>query len=315
MELYLGDCLDVMGGIQAGTVDLVLCDLPYGTTGLDWETPIPLDALWAQYKRVLKPNGTVLLFGSEPFASVLRLSNPEMYRYDWVWEKNICGNFQLVSVQPMKIHETISVFYDIPKHYEFSEIIKDNMDRLGLSKKDVTPLFLSKNGNTTGWLSNKMSGKQMPTREQWSRLCELFGIEDEYDKILSGVNRITYNPDTIDVELVRSNKGKSGRLGHISSEKRRDEYVQKKTGYPKSIIRFDRETGLHPTQKPVALMEFLVKTHSNPGDLVLDNCMGSGTTGVACAKTGRDFVGIEISPEYFCIAKERIDKETRDKDK
>ena len=306
MELIKGDCLEVMQTIPDKSVDLILCDLPYGTTGCPWDIIIPFDKLWMMYNKVLKPNATVLLFGSEPFASMVRLSNLEMYRYDWVWEKNNCGNFQLVNHQPMKVHETISVFYDIPKHYAFSDIIVENMKRLNLSYNDVTKLFLSKNGKTTGWLWNKINGSQLPTREQWSKLCELFGIQDEYDKLC--VRDIPkYNLDLIDVNLTRSNVGKAGNLGHLGSENKRETYIQTKSGYPKSILKFNRETGLHPTQKPVALLEFLIKTHSNPGDVVLDNCMGSGSTGIACINTDRNFIGIEMDDKYFDVARQRIE--------
>ena len=181
--LYCGDCISIMQQLNDNSVDLVLCDLPYGTTGLNWDIPIPFDKLWNSYNKILKENATVLLFGSEPFSSMLRLSNLEMYKYDWVWEKNNCGNFQLVNKQPMKIHETISVFYNNPKNLKFSKIIVSNMERLGLSYKDVSSLFVSKNGNPTGWLHNKISGKQSPTREQWDALCKLFGIENDYDNL------------------------------------------------------------------------------------------------------------------------------------
>lgn len=305
VKLYNGDCLEVMNEIPDSSVNLILCDLPYGTTGIKWDVKIPFDELWKQYNRVLKPNGTVLLFGSEPFASMVRFSNPSMYKYDWVWEKNNCGNFQLVNKQPMKIHETVSVFYEIPRHYAFSDVIVSNMERLGLSYNEVSMLFPSRNGLQTGWLSNKISGKQLPTREQWKKLCELFGIENEYDK-LAVKNGITYNMVLKDVDKTLSNKGKSGRLGHLGSHNKRGEYKQTKSGYPKSILKFNRETGYHPTQKPVGLLEFLIKTHSNEGDVVLDNCMGSGSTGVACVNTNREFIGIEIEKKYYEISEERI---------
>ena len=307
--LYNGDCLEMMKNIPDGSVDLILCDLPYGTTACKWDKSIPLDILWEHYRRVLKPYGTVLLFGSEPFASSLRLSNPSMYKYDWVWEKNNCGNFQLVNKQPMKVHETVSVFYSIPPFMGFSKIITDNMERLGLSFTSVSMLVKSKNGNPTGWLSNKISGKQLPTREQWKLLCGTFGIEDRYDEILAEKNgSVTYNMELSETDVTLSNKRKGGRLKHIGSEKMRDEYRQTKTGYPRSVLRFKREVGYHPTQKPVPLLEYLIKTHSNEGDVVLDNCMGSGSTGVACVNTGRNFIGIELDRKYYMVANDRIDE-------
>jgi site-specific DNA-methyltransferase (adenine-specific) len=158
----------------------------------------------------------------------------------------------------------------------------------------------------TGWVTNKLNGSQLPTAEQWGKICNLFGIENEYDGILNRVKRITYNLELDDTDIICSNKGKAGSLGHLSSESKRDSYTQTKTGYPKSILKYDRETGLHPTQKPVALMEFLINTYSNEGELVVDNCMGSGTSGVACKKTGRNFIGIENDAEHFTTSVSRV---------
>jgi len=276
--LYNGDCLEVMKDIPDGSVDLILCDLPYGTTARKLGKSIPLDILWAHYRRVLKPYGTVLLFGAEPFASSLRLSNPSMYRYDWVWEKDCMGN-QSASRQPLKSCETISVFCHTPPFMGFSKIIKENMERLGLSFTSVSVLIKSRNGNKTGWLSNKMSGKQLPTREQWKLLCSTFGIDDRYDEILAHKNgSFTYN------------NGQECQ---------------------KNILRFNNDAGSNPAQKPTALLEFLIKTHSNEGDVVLDNCMGRGSTGVACVNTDRKFIGIEIDEKYYRIAEERIGEAKR----
>lgn len=267
--LYNGDCLEVMKDIPDKSINLVLCDLPNDAKTM-------LIGLWMQYKRVLKPNGTVLLFGTEPFASAVRMSD-QSYRYDWVWEKTNYKNLQYVN-RPMKVHETISVFYDTPRHYAFSEVIVSNMERLGLSYNDVSLMFPSRNGLQTGWLSNKISGKQLPSREQWKKLCEVFGIEDEYDR-LAVKNGITYNV--------------------VADDDNR---------YHKSVLRFNRETGYHPMQKPVPLLEFLIRTHSNEGETVLDNCMGSGSTGVACVNTGRNFIGIELDRKYYMVANNRIDE-------
>jgi hypothetical protein len=302
IKIYNGDCLEIMKDIPSKSVDMVLCDLPYGTTGLGWDDIIPFDKLWEFYKNIIKPSGVICLFGSEPFASKLRLSNEAMYRYDWVWEKNNCGNFQLVKQQPMKTHETISVFWNNFKDFAFSEIITSNMNRLGLPYSDVQKLFPSKNGKQTGWLSNKISGLELPTREQWEVLCNLFGIENEYDKLI-----LTYNLELKDVDITLSNIGKNGRLGHISGCKN-ETYKQTKSGYPKSVLKFNREVGLHPTQKPVALLEYLIRIYTNEGETVLDNTMGSGSTGVACANTNRNFIGIELDEKYFKIAKKRIEE-------
>ena len=180
------------------------------------------------------------------------------------------------------------------------------MNRLKLKQNDISKLELSKNGGITGWVSNKLNGSQLPTKQQWTKICNLFAIEDEYENILSKVKRVTYNLELDDTELILSNKGKSGSLGHLSSENKRETYIQDKTGYPKSILKYNRENGLHPTQKPLSLMEFLIKTYTNEGDLVLDNTMGSGTTNLACSKLNRKSIGIEKEKEYYDISVKRI---------
>ena len=307
-DLYLGDTLELMNEIPEKSIDFICCDLPYGTTACAWDSVIPFDLLWEQYKRIIKDKGVIVLFGSEPFSSLLRTSNLSWYKYDWIWEKNNAGNFQLVNYQPLKIHETISVFYNETPDMEFADVMNENMKRLGLKNIDVSKLELSRTGGMTGWVTNKLNGSQLPTAEQWSKICNLFDIENKYEEILSKVKKITYNLDLNDTDIVCSNKGKAGSLGHLSSESKRDNYTQTKTGYPKSILRYDRENGLHPTQKPLPLMEFIVSTYSNENETVLDNTMGSGTCGVACKKLNRNFIGIEKDEKYFNKAKKRIDE-------
>jgi len=263
--------------------------------------------MWEQLKRIIKPNGAIVLFGSQPFTSALIMSNVKMFKYEWVWEKNNAGNFQLVNHQPLKIHETISVFCNETHSMEFADVMLENMKRLGLKNIDVSRLEVSRTGRMTGWVTNKLNGSQLPTPEQWNKICGLFGIEDKYREILNRVKKITYNLDLNDTDTVCSNKGKAGTLGHLSSENKRDNYVQTKTGYPKSILRYDRENGLHPTQKPVALMEYLIKTYTNEGETVLDFTAGSGTTGVAALNTNRNAILIERDAEYCAIIKKRIE--------
>jgi len=305
-EILLGDCLELMKDIPNGSIDMILCDLPYGTTSCKWDTIIPFDKLWEQYKRIIKDKGVIVLFGSEPFSSLLRTSNLDWYKYDWIWEKNNAGNFQLVNYQPLKIHETISVFYNETPNMEFANIMIENMKRLNLKQIDVSKLELSRTGGMTGWVTNKMNGSQLPTEQQWGKICNLFGIENKYNEILSTVKKITYNLELDDTELVLSNKGKAGTLGHLSSESKREAYIQDKTGYPKSILRYNRENGLHPTQKPVALFEYLIKTYSNEGDLILDNCAGSGTTAIACLNTNRQFIVMEKEQKYYDMILKRV---------
>ena len=237
-RIYNMDCLEGMKAIPDGSVDAVICDLPYGTTACAWDSVIPFDKLWEQYKRICKPNAPIVLFGSEPFSSQVRMSNIDWYKYDWVWEKPEGANFQLAKYQPLKVHETISVF-----------------------SKATHP----------------------------------------------------YNPQGLKrATIVKSNSNKGGRLGHVASEKHRDEYIQEWTNYPRSVLRFDYDPNrFHPTQKPVSLLRYLVLTYTNEGDTVLDNCMGSGTTAIACIKERRHFIGFELNKEYFDKAQRRIDNERR----
>lgn len=234
VELYNGDCLELMKDIPAGTVDMILCDLPYGTTRNKWDSVIPLDKMWEQYKRVIKKHGAVVLFSAEPFTSYLITSNAKRFRYDLIWAKNQGSDFLNANRKPLRAHENICVFYEKQPTYN-------------AQKTDGKP-YKAKSGETT---------------------TSCFGAFDG--------NHHTENKD-----------GKR---------------------CPLTVIRFNGEHNngkLHPTQKPVALLEYLIKTYTNPGEVVLDNCMGSGSTGVACVNTGRRFIGMELDPGYFEIAQKRI---------
>lgn len=238
-KLIQGDCIEVMKTMPDGSIDMILCDLPYGTTSCCWDTIIPFEPLWEQYKRIIKYNGAIVLFGTEPFSSKLRCSNLSMYKYDWYWEKERITNIAQVKKRAGKTVETISVFY-----------------------------------------------KKQPT----------------YNPQMS-----TYNGKK------RTNKVKNGKLGKLidNAEKKVVEYQDNGLRYPTQILKFNRDclkSNLHPTQKPVALCEYLIKTYTKEGGLVLDNCMGSGTTGVAAINTNRNFIGIELEEKYFNIAKNRIEK-------
>lgn len=237
--------MEAMKWLPDGSVDMIMCDLPYGTTACSWDTIIPLEALWQHYWRVSKDNAAVVLFGAEPFSSKLRLSNLDTFKYDWIWRKSAPGGFAQAKNMPLKQHEIISVF-----------------------------------------------SRGVSTHASQSS------------------NRITYNPQG----LVRCNKIAKNKPRHKQESafgnrpSHKEEYVQEFTGYPNSILDCVVERGLHPTQKPVALMEYLIRTYTNEGDTVLDNTMGSGTTGVACMNTKRRFIGMEKDTEfgYFQKAVERI---------
>ena len=230
-KVICGDCLEVMKDIPDKSIDMILCDLPYGTTACKWDTIIPFEPLWEQYKRIIKDNGAIVLTASQPFTSKVVNSNIDMFSCSWIWEKEQGVNFMMSKKQPMKVHEDILIFC-----------------------------------------------KKQPI----------------------------YNPIMTTGKSYISGKGTSGDVtGNVIK-------VQtKNTGnrYPRSVVKINRETGLHPTQKPVALFEYLIKTYTNEKDLVLDNCAGSGTTGVACQNLNRRFILIEKEKKYCEIAKQRLRQE------
>tara|TARA_R110000851_G_scaffold141057_2_gene278641 strand:+ start:4833 stop:5564 length:732 start_codon:yes stop_codon:yes gene_type:complete len=231
IKLLEGDCLDVMKTIEDNSIDAIITDPPYGTTACKWDRVIDFDLMWEQLNRVIKPNGAIVLFGSEPFSSALRMSNIKNYKYDWVWNKKNSGSGLHAKKQPLKINEIISVFN---KHNYYPIMVKGKMR----NKKS----YGSKKGSVTG---------------------EIKSNKDNFNDL--------YYPKNI-IEI--SNAGQKGKQ--------------------------------HPTQKPIELMEYLIKTYSNENETVLDFTMGAGSTGVACVKTYRNFIGIEKDPNYFKIAGTRI---------
>ena len=229
-KIYNEDCLEGMKRIPDKSVDMILCDLPYGTTACKWDTIIPFEPLWEQYERVIKNNGAIVLTASQPFTSALVMSNPELFRYEWIWEKEQGVNFLLAKKQPMKVHESILVF----------------------SRKQTT-----------------------------------------------------YKPQMTYGKPYVSGKGDSGEVtGRVVKKQTKNNGVR----YPRTVQRINRETGIHPTQKPVPLFEYLIKTYTNEGETVLDNCVGSGTTAIACLNTNRNFIGFEMDKGYFDVATKRIEE-------
>jgi site-specific DNA-methyltransferase (adenine-specific) len=240
IDLILGDCLEKMKNIPDRSIDLVLTDPPYGTTACKWDNVIPFEPMWEQLKRIIKPNGAICLFGSEPFSSHLRLSNLKMFKYDWIYEKDNGTNFLNAKFQPFKVHEIISVF----------------------------------SGSASSF-SRKGNMNYFPQKS--------FG-----HKKYSGTNK------------------KSSMTYHSCPD---NHYIENLDGsrFPRSCVKFNTERGMHPTQKPVALLEYLIKTYTLEGETVLDFTMGSGSTGVACKNLNRNFIGIEKDETYFNIAKKRIE--------
>lgn len=245
IKLYCGDCLDIMPQIEDKSINLILCDLPYGTTKCKWDVIIPFDKLWSEYNRIIKDAGAIVLFGKEPFSSKLRVSNLEMYKYDWIWVKDTKSNFMQANHQPLNNVELISVFSK------------------GYARNIKNKVMMKYNPQFT-------EGKEYKLPKV-SKTTDLFGANH-----------------------------KNGVYKHYerNTSKR----------YPYNIIHFNMDRPkVHPTQKPIALLEYLILTYSEENDLVLDNCMGSGSTGVACKNLNRSFIGIEREEKYFEIARGRIE--------
>ena len=231
------DCLEGMKDIPDESLDMILCDLPYGTTKNRWDSIIPLNLLWEQYNRIIKDNGAILLFSQIPFTSILSMSNIKMLRYEWIWKKQQGTGHLNARKMPMKAHENILVFYKKPPTYN----------------------------------------PQM--RHGKPYICKSGRCSTNYGRQHS---------------VVTVNNG--GR-------------------YPLDVLDFASEKGLHPTQKPVALFEYLINTYTNPGETVLDNCIGSGTTAIACINTGRNYIGYELDEKYYSIAIQRIEGHRKNKQK
>ena len=243
-KLYQGDCLELMKNIRDKSIDCIICDLPYGVTSKNkWDTIIPYEPLWKEYKRIIKDNGPIILFGQDKFTAKTMLSNEKMHRYNLIWNKVLTSGFLNAGRMPLREHEDIMIFY-----------------------------------------------KKLPTyNPQFTEGKPLHGMGEKFKKVKNNNNN--YN------DFNSCNNPSANREGDTKK-------------YPKSILTFPRPASskmLHPTEKPVELLEYLIKTYSNENDVILDNCMGSGSTGVAALNTNRRFIGIELDEKYFNIAKDRLE--------
>ena len=237
-QIIQGDCLEVMHDIPDKSVDMILCDLPYGTTVCKWDTVIPFEPLWEQYERVIKDNGAIVLTASQPFTSALVMSNPKMFKYDWCWKKSKVTGVLNAKRQPLRTKEDIVVFSKKTHTYNPQGVTQcKKKTGTGVSRNGIQ-------GEATGKITQTATGK----------------------------------------------------------------YIQKQTDYPRNVLEIPSEgKTVHPTQKPVALFEYLIRTYTNEGELVLDNCIGSGTTAIAAINTGRNFIGIEKDAGYCEIARKRVE--------
>ena len=240
-KIYNMDCLEGMKFIPDKSIDMILCDLPYGTTACKWDNVIPFEPLWEQYNRIIKDNGAIVLFGTEPFSSYLRMSNIKQFKYDWIWEKERPTNIFNMKKEAARVHEIISIFNS---------------------------------------------------------------------KIYFPIMEASMQPNNNDKTKNKSQKGEMNTIETISCKASISDNYNPSVRYPRSVIKINRGTRankkLHPTQKPVALLEYLIKTYTNEGETVLDNCMGSGTTAIACMNSKRNYIGFELDKKYFDIAEKRI---------
>ncbi|MBY2477538.1 site-specific DNA-methyltransferase [Clostridioides difficile] len=241
-RLINGDCIEEMDNIEDESIDLILCDLPFGVTSCEWDKVIDFKRLWKQYNRIIKPNRAIILFSIQPFTTQLIHSNISNYKYNWYWMKNTCTGFTFAKYQPMRKVEDICIF----------------------CKNKKSPLYLPQG----------LKEIEMP--------------------------RIIRRKETKKEQVYKQNT--------LTKE-----YVQKYTNYPNQVLRFNKEVKcIHPTQKPVELLEYLIKTYSKENDVILDNCFGSGSAGVACAKTNRKFIGVELDENYYLQGKNRIERAYKD---
>lgn len=312
--LYCGDCLSVAGLVADASIDLVLCDLPYGTTACEWDAIIPFDELWRMYQRVLRPSRAVVLFGSQPFTTDLIASNRDWFRYNWVWEKDAGSNFLSSKRQPMKVHEDILVFGqpdDTGMHQGLRDYFYRQKAESGLTNKQVNEMLgyaTTGSGMAGHFFKNDLTQFAIPSKEDYEKIQSTGYFQRSYDEIVTEYMAADTFPYKPQMTVGTAYTAKQGRGSELYRNKD-GAVITSNDGkrFPRSVLKYGRDKERqHPTQKPVALMEYLIKTYSNPGDTVLDNCMGSGTTGVACFNLGRRFVGIEAEPKYFDNACKRL---------
>jgi DNA modification methylase len=313
IDLRLGDCLEVMPSIANKSVDMILCDLPYGTTACKWDMIIPFEPLWEQYKRIIKDNGAIVLTASQPFTSALVMSNADNFSHQWIWIKEQGANPLLANKQPMKNFEDVLVFnksqYDEFFTDERRIYFKQVLDFIGKNKREI---IQETNQGLDHCFRCESLQFGIPTIRNYKLLISLYGI-DKMEGFLD-YNRIADVPRTYNPQKTKGKAytAKAGKIGKVFGGKLEGFITENKGDrFPTSIIKIPRDkTKLHPTQKPVALFEYLIKTYTNEGDLVLDNCTGSGTTGVACKNLNRNCILIEKDEEYFKIAERRINNTT-----
>lgn len=322
IKLFQGNCLEQMKNISDKSIDLILCDLPYGITNCEWDEAIPFEPLWKEYKRVLKTCGIVVLFGNQPFTSSIINSNLSDYSHMWYWHKNNKTGALNAKQQPLRCIEDIVVFKCNGLYKNNSDMYK-GLRKYFFDELAKTRLKLSDIGKILGNYMHRhyfcKSGQfSIPTEENYKKLQSTGFFQRPFDEIVSEYKaeqrkiktEYTYNPQGIKKLCSPVYHREIKKKSNIYYKQRACDWVQTATNYPNNLLEIKNVNisakRLHPTQKPVELLEYLIKTYSNEGETVLDNCMGSGSTGVACINTGRNFIGIELDENYYKIAESRI---------
>ena len=322
-QIYHGDCLDLLPSIPSKSVDMILCDLPYGTTACAWDSIIPLDRLWREYERVIKDNGNIVLTAQGMFGAKLMTFRETWFNHDYVWIKNQHSNFALVGIQPLRIFENVLVFrpprkddLDIQFNLELRTYSHKILSFINMPSKKICEKLGNRKAEHFFYYNSSQFG--LCTKETYQELIEHFKIDQmqgflNYETLQSMKEKQIYLPYTFNFDArikstkqAKNNDFNRQMYGDKTNQKYKEHISKEYENYPRNTLYFDCERGQHPTQKPVALFEYLIRTYSNEGEVILDNCSGSGTTAIACLNSNRQYICIEKDETYYKRSLERI---------
>ena len=316
-KIHQGDCLALMPSIPDKSVDMILCDLPYGTTSCEWDSIIDMGKLWSEYERVIKDNGAIALTAQGMFCAKLMTYREKWFNHDYVWIKNMHSNFALVGIQPLRIFENVLVFrpprrddLEIQFNKELRAYFNKVHEFIGVSKKHILNVIGQCVDHCFRYTSSQFD---LCTKETYEQLIQHFKIDQmkgflNYEVLQAMNPPYTFNfDDRVKRQFVSKNNDFNRQMYGDKTNGKYKEHISKEyENYPTNVLYFDVERGQHPTQKPVALFEYLIKTYTNEGEVVLDNCSGSGTTAIACLNSNRHFICIEKDETYYKKSLERI---------
>jgi len=322
-KIHLGDCLNLMPSIPSKSIDMILCDLPYGTTACEWDSIIDMGKLWQEYERVIKDNGAIVLTAQGMFGAKLMTYREKWFNHDYVWVKNMHSNFALVGIQPLRVFENVLVFrpprredIEIQFNKELRAYFKQVNDYIGLNRKKINDILGHRKAEHCFYYDTSQFA--LCTEETYDQLIKCFKIDQmqgylTFETLQSMRDKQIYLPYTFNFDdRIKSTKqiknaafGSMDTLGNCAKDYKG--HISKAyVNYPRNALYFDVERGLHPTQKPLALFEYLIRTYSNENEVILDNCSGSGTTAIACMNTNRRFICIERDETYHKKSLERL---------